>query len=244
MSNNIKLGLYVVATILACLFGYFTYTSYSRLMDTSADASPTTSLDLPSVERKPGTKGYARFLTFGSLFFVSILGLGLLVGTDVSHLLGSKVVKVLYNDEGEGLKSPDYDHAEQTWADGNYLEAITLMRDYLKKNPREQHVAIRIAEIYEKDLNNNLAAALEYEDVLTQKLPAERWGWSAIHLCNLYFRLGQPEKAISLLRRIDAEYPKTAAAQKARKRLELIDSGRDSGELIENSGQVGGEQTS
>src|SRR2546429_1455339 len=45
---------------------------------------------------------------------------------------------------------------------GNFLEAIQLMRDYLKQNPREQHVALRIAEIYEKDLQNFLAAALEY----------------------------------------------------------------------------------
>ena len=56
------------------------------------------------------------------------------------------------------------------------------MREYLLKNPREQHVSLRIAEIYEKDLANPLAAALEYEEVLKQKLPAERWGWAAIHL--------------------------------------------------------------
>ena len=60
------------------------------------------------------------------------------------------------------------------------------MRDYYNKNPREVHVALRIAEIYEKDLNNHLAAALEYEEVLKKKLPAERWGWAAIHLVNLY----------------------------------------------------------
>ena len=122
------------------------------------------------------------------------------------------------------MADPDYEAAEQVWADGNYLEAIQLMRDYLKKNPREQHAAIRIAEIYEKDLNNNLAAALEYEEILKQKLQPERWGWSAIHLCNLYFRMNQSDKAVALLRRIDAEYGETAAAGKARKRLELIET--------------------
>jgi hypothetical protein len=95
-----------------------------------------------------------------------------------------------------------------------------MMREYLKKHPREQHVALRIAEIYEKDLFNPLAAALEYEEVLQHKLPPERWGWAAIHLCNLYSKLNHHDKVIALLKRIDAEYGQTAAAEKARKRLE------------------------
>ena len=115
--------------------------------------------------------------------------------------------------------------AEHEWADGNHLEAIRLMRDYLKKYPREQHAALRIAEIYENDLHNYLAAALEYEEILTKKLPAERWGWSAIHLCNLYLKLDQQEKAVALLRRIDAEYGETAAAEKACQRLAMYDGG-------------------
>jgi hypothetical protein len=84
-------------------------------------------------------------------------------------------------------------------------------------------VAIRIAEIYEKDLQNNLAAALEYEEVLKHKLPEERWGWAAIHLCNLYFRLNQEQKGYDLLRRIVNEHPACSAAEKARKRLEQIE---------------------
>ena len=117
--------------------------------------------------------------------------------------------------------------AEEEWAKGNLLQAIQLMRDYLKQNPREQHVALRIAEIYEKDLQNFLAAALEYEEVLKQKLPPERWGWAAIHLCNLYTsKLNQSDKAIALLQRIVADYGATGAAEKARKRLaQLEDEG-------------------
>jgi TolA-binding protein len=158
-----------------------------------------------------------------ALFVVSLVGLGLLIANDVSHYLGSRALKVLYNDEGEGLKNPDYEQAEQVWANGQHLEAISLMREYLKKNPREQHAALRIAEIYEKDLGNFLAAALEYEEVLKHKLTPERWGWAAIHLCNLYFKLNHQQKAFELLRRIVNEYPTTAAAEKARKRLEQVD---------------------
>jgi TolA-binding protein len=156
------------------------------------------------------------------LLIISVIGLGLLVANDVSHFMGNRALKVLYNDEGAGAKDADYERAEELWTNGEHLEAIRMMREYLNKHPREQHVAIRIAEIYEKDLKNDLAAALEYEEVLKHKLPDERWGWAAIHLCNLYFRLSQEQKAIDLLRRIVAEYPKVAAAEKARKRLEQI----------------------
>src|SRR2546428_27628 len=72
--------------------------------------------------------------------------------------------------------------------------------------------------------NYHLAAALEYEEVLKQKLPPERWGWAAVHLCNLYTsKLNQSEKAIILLQRIVTEYGETAAAEKARKRLSQLE---------------------
>jgi tetratricopeptide (TPR) repeat protein len=145
----------------------------------------------------------------------------------VASQFGQRVVQTLLDDGEEAPKGPDYEAAEQEWAKGDYLEAIRLLREYLEKNPRAQHVALRIAEIYEKDLSNPLAAALEYEEVLKQKLPPERWGWAAIHLCNVYTgKLNQPQKGIDLLRRIVTEHGETAAAEKARGRLDqLADEG-------------------
>ncbi|MBM3832331.1 MAG: hypothetical protein FJ403_03450 [Verrucomicrobia bacterium] len=236
MSNAFKIGFCVLLAIGAFAFGCLFYTNYNRLMNDSGQPSPS-SPDVPALETKKnsgGAQGYARLMTYGGLFFVSLVGLGFFLGREVSQFFGGRVLRGLYNDEGEGMQNPEYDIAEQEWADGNYLEAIRLMREYLQKNPREQHAAIRIAEIYEKDLNNPLAAALEYEEVLKHKLPAERWGWAAIHLCNLYFKLVQTDKAVALLRRIDTEYAETAAANKARKRLALYDSGATEG-LIEES---------
>jgi predicted Zn-dependent protease len=130
----------------------------------------------------------------------------------------------MFNDEGTGIKNPEYEEAEQAWANGQHLDAIRMMREYLTKNPREQYVALRIAEIYEKDLKNDLAAALEYEEVLKHKLPPQRWGWAAIHLCNLYFKLHKTDNAVALLRRIVNEYGETPAAEKARKRLALFET--------------------
>jgi TolA-binding protein len=175
---------------------------------------------------KPPAKassGGGRIGLWTALFLISIIALGFLIASDVSQFMGSRALKTLYNDEGEGVKNPEYEHAEEVWAKGQHLEAIGLMREYLQKNPREQHVAMRIAEIYEKDLRNFLAAALEYEEVLKHKLPPDRWGWAAIHLCNLYFKLQQEDKAYTLLRRLVKEYPQTPAADKARKRLEQVD---------------------
>jgi hypothetical protein len=154
------------------------------------------------------------------LFVLAVIGFALLFAHDLTQLFAHKSGDFLFNDDAKGMrKDPEYEDAEQVWANGDHLEAIRLMREYLASHPREQFVALRIAEIYEKDLQNHLAAALEYEEVLKKKLPAERWGWAAIHLCNLYLKLGKEVEAVALLRRIDAEYGRTSAAEKARKRL-------------------------
>ncbi|HVY71496.1 MAG TPA: hypothetical protein VHH73_16305 [Verrucomicrobiae bacterium] len=231
MSNTIRILLYVLFVTVACALGYRFYENYTGSAATAtANSAKKNSTDLTDVN-VPGSARGARSSgenlgLLGAGIFLTVVGLGLLIGYDVSRYMAGRAVKFLYNDEGEGVANPEYEQAEQEWANGNHLEAIRLMREYLLKNPREQHVALRIAEIYEKDLQNYLASALEYEEVLKQKLPPERWGWAAIHLCNLYFsKLDQHEKGVALLKRIDSEYGNTAAAEKARKRLALLESG-------------------
>jgi TolA-binding protein len=199
-------------------------TNQTNAVETSPEEKPSNDAD---IDRALGAgtgrgKNFAPLIKYMGAFFLMVIGLGLLAARDVSSFMASRALKVLYNDDGEGLKTPEYEQAEQVWADGNHLEAIRMMRDYLKSNPREQHVALRIAEIYEKDLQNLLAAALEYEEVLKHKLTPDRWSWAAIHLCNLYFKLDQEPKAVALLRRIAAEYGQTPAAEKARKRLSQL----------------------
>lgn len=180
----------------------------------------------PKKDAKKQTK-VATHATGGSVmgslagFILSAILLGLLIAYDVTQYMGNQAVDFLFNDDAEAQRNPEYEHAEQVWANGNHLEAIQLMRDYLKQNPREQYVALRIAEIYEKDLKNPLAAALEYEEVLKQKLSPDHWGRAAIHLCNLYAKLGKQNEMQALLQRIVTEYPNTAAAKKARNKLGL-----------------------
>ena len=158
---------------------------------------------------------------WGFLALLTLLSLGFLVGNEVSHYITERIHRELDNDEGGDMADPLYDEAEQVWANGDHLEAIRLMREYLQANPRRLHAALRIAEIYEKDLNNHLAAALEYEEVLQHKFDPERWGWAAVHLCNLYNRLNQSQKAEALLHRVVGECAGTGPAKKAREHLGL-----------------------
>jgi tetratricopeptide (TPR) repeat protein len=228
MKKSVKLILYGVLAFSACLFGWRFKSNYDALMGT--ESSPRSidiaDIDLPDYQNITPARTPNHHLGFwGGGLVLSLLGLGLLAARDLSEIIGTKVTKTLFDDTGEIVVTPDYEKAEEEWGQGNFLDAIRILREHLQKNPRAQHLALRIAEIYEKDLNNYLAAALEYEEVLKQKLPPERWGWAAIHLCNLYNgRLNQPDKAIALLRRIDAEHGETAAAEKARARLAQLES--------------------
>jgi len=164
----------------------------------------------------------ATAITDLSLFLGTLVVLGILGAWDVSQLLGGRAGQAVMAENYLPPTDPEYEAAEAEWSKGNHLDALNMMRAYLKRNPSEQHVAIRIAEIYEKDLNNYLAAALELEEVLQRKLPREKWGWTAIRLVNIYSgKLNQTDKAMATLQRIVNDYPETAAAKKARQRLGL-----------------------
>lgn len=153
-------------------------------------------------------------------FVASLLGLAGLLGWEIARWFSRRTGDVLLSENAPSSTDAEYEAAEAEWANGNPLEAVRMMREYLDKNPSEQYAAIRIAEIYEKDLHNYVAASLELEEVLTKRLSREKWGWTAIHLANLYSgKMNQPEKAIAWLERIIRDYPDTAAAKKARARL-------------------------
>ena len=196
----------------------------------SAPAAQTNAAATATAAVPPSHDVHGTMIAYLAALVGVVIGLGLLVAHDVTQYLGGVAVDTLLDDRGEAMRDPEYERAEQAWADGKHLEAIRMMREFLKKNPREQYAALRIAEIYEKDLKNPLAAALEYEEVLKENLEPERWGWAAVHLCNLYSKLGQQEKSRNLLKRIADDYPHTAAARKARTHLGLAELESESAE--------------
>jgi len=217
MSHSVKIALYAFLAVglLLCTWGFLNRFHGSTDVPPE-DPVPPTEEPVPA-EKRDGT---GAMMAYGALALVMMVGLGLMIAYDMSRYFAAKTEEFIFADGGEGARDPDYDEAEHVWANGEYLDAIQLMRDYLKRHPSHQFAALRIAEIYEKDLGNHLAAALEYEQILQQRLPAERWGWSAIHLANLYSgKLGKADQAEALLRRIINEYGQTAAARKARERL-------------------------
>jgi len=192
-------------------------TNAAGALQTNVQASPEPAEDM--VQRRSSPR-MGRLMGFGIAMFFVLVALAVMAGHDVSRFFANRVEEFVFKDNLDGAKDPDYEEAEQVLASGDALEAVRLMRAYLNRHPREQYVALNIAEIYEKQLHNYLAAALEYEEVLKKRLPAERWGWAAVHLSNLYSgKLNRPADAAALLRRIVDEYGQTSAAKKARERL-------------------------
>ncbi len=174
-----------------------------------------------------GQKGPAEKKGGMMVYFSGMLGallvFALLVARDVSHLTGERVGGNYLTKSSKSRKADMYEEAESIWADGAYVDAIDSFREYLKIFPGEYHVHKRIAEIYEKDLGSFRAAALEYEEMLQMDIPSARWGWVAIHLCNLYSgKLDDSDRALALLKRVANECGDTTAGQKARDRLAKI----------------------
>ncbi|HIL73491.1 MAG TPA: hypothetical protein EYG44_04610 [Verrucomicrobia bacterium] len=164
------------------------------------------------------------------VYFSGMLGallvFALLVARDLGHLIGERVGGNYVTKSEKSQKADMYEDAEAIWADGAYVDAIDSFREYIKVYPGEYHAYKRIAEIYENDLGSFRAAALEYEEMLEMKTPPARWGWTAIHLCNLYSgKLDDSDRALALLKRVASECSDTTAGQKARDRLAKIDAG-------------------
>jgi tetratricopeptide (TPR) repeat protein len=230
MSRGFRISLFALLALSALFFGWHFKQAHELIEEQRASRRDTELIDVPlpkTAESMPAASSApkTRLGWWGAGLVLSLVGAGGLLAFEVAQFLGTRAGRAYFDETQQGPADPDYEQAEEAWTRGDFLEAIRLLREYLAAKPREQHVALRIAEIYEKDLRNYLAAALEYEEVLKQRLPPERWGWAAIHLCNLYTgKLDQLDKAIELLQRIDRDYGQTAAAEKARARLKQLEA--------------------
>ncbi len=164
-------------------------------------------------------RGLGRLVLWGLLAIGALVGLGMLVAYDLASYAGHRATQALFDDRGADIEDTEYEAIEKVYGEGEYLEAVRMLREFLKSKPKAIHAQIRIAEIYEKDLNNPLAAALEYEEVIQKPFEPGRRGWTAIHLVNLYNRLDRPAEAVALMQRVVMECPGTPAAGKAAERL-------------------------
>ena len=171
--------------------------------------------------KPPEKKG--GMMTYFSGMLAALIVFALLVARDVSTFAGERVGGNYLTKSDKSRKADMYEEAESIWANGAYVDAINSFREYLRVFPGEYHVHKRIAEIYEKDLVSFRAAAMEYEEMLEMDIPPTRWGWVAIHLCNLYSgKLDETDRALALLHRVANECGDTPPAAKARDRLAKI----------------------
>lgn len=219
-----KILAYVVCLALTVAFGTLTLRFHRQVNDREAALAPIA--EDSTTRENPFDAAYSRMMMSGSVLFLAFSGLALLIAKDVSGVVAGRAGALYYDEDeaSDASRNALYEQADHAWNAGDYLEAIRLLRLYVEQNPREQHAALRIAEIYEKDISNFLAAALELEEILKSRLRPDRWGWTAIRLCNLYTgKLNQTDKAVALLNRLVEEYPATQAAEKARKRLAMMD---------------------
>lgn len=155
---------------------------------------------------------------------VSLVGLGLVVAQDFGHVLKFGLGKQVSYVSDKAARTAAYEHAEQVAMRGQHHEAIKLLQAILLKHPGHAHSLLKIAEIYDKELQDFPRAAQSYELLLEQPLPAEQWGWIAIRLSNIYTgKLAQPQAALKILQRLAVDFPETQAGGKALKRLAMID---------------------
>lgn len=166
---------------------------------------------------------YVHLLGYSLGFAVAMLGLGYLAAQDFGHLLNFRLGKEVSYVSDRSARKAAYERAETAILKGQHPEAIRLLQGILKKQPDHTHSLLRVAEVYDKELQDYANAALHYEKLLALELPAEQWGWLAIRLANIYSgKLKQPEAALKLIRRIATDHPQTQAGGKALKRLAAL----------------------
>jgi tetratricopeptide (TPR) repeat protein len=156
-------------------------------------------------------------------FVIMTTALGVLCAFDISRFYGERAKQWFMQGGAPIHSAPEFEAAEKLRASGQPLDAIGVLREFLQTHPGETQVMSRIAEIYNYDLKNYLAAALEYEELLKHRLDPEQWGWAALHLAKLYGRLNEPDKSLALLEKLQKKYGKTVAARRAKKALEQLE---------------------
>jgi tetratricopeptide (TPR) repeat protein len=199
-----KTAAYAVAALLAGVFAYCFSREHTLVVRQAANAST------------------SRMIEYLGLFLFSVVVLGLVCAYELTRFFKTRAEEWML--QGGPPKEPvlELQEAERLRTAGEPLDAIRLLREYLQANPYELHAMARIAEIYRYDLKNDLAAALEYEELLKHKLPDDQWSWAALHLAKLYGRLNELDKSVALLEHIDSKYGDTIAGRRAKKALEQV----------------------
>src|ERR1051326_5037782 len=110
MKQRTKIAIYLALALSAALFIWQFRAKYSQLM-TEGDAQADTDLinvKVPDYRLKAApTQTNYHLGAWGAGMVLSLVGLGLMIAHDLSRFFGGAPLKVLYNEEGEGIANPD-----------------------------------------------------------------------------------------------------------------------------------------
>jgi tol-pal system protein YbgF len=115
----------------------------------------------------------------------------------------------------------DYDAADSAMKAGNQASALKLLQDFLKKYPNSSHAPIALyslgeAQFYFKD---NKSAAITYEKLLNSFPSTPPVPDTLLNLAICQQALKQTANAQKNLKQLIATYPRSLAAEQARKIL-------------------------
>ncbi len=164
------------------------------------------------------SRAYALF----SVYLIVGGTLAVFVAWDVSRFLGGLAGQLFWGGRRIASITPAWWKAERLCKEQQPLEAIRVLRDYLNAHPRHWGVAVRIAEIYQHEIKDPLPAALEYEELLKQRLPDAARAKIMLRLAACRLLLREAEPASAMLRQVIEKFPRTPAAKKAARRLERM----------------------
>ena len=165
------------------------------------------------------TDDATRAYTLFSGYLLVSAALAVFLAREVAVFSGGLVTRLFLGGGRLGRFTPVFWRAERLRRQAGPLDAVRVLREQLIAHPRQWRLAVRIAEIYQQDLGNPLAAALEYEAALQQRLPRAVRAELMVRLAACYLLLRRPDESAALLRRVVEAFPRTTAAGTAERRL-------------------------
>ncbi len=167
---------------------------------------------------------YLRLIGNGVGFAVFLTGFGFLLAHDGGDLLRFRFGREIDFVDDRSRRLAKYEKADYLASKGKTKPALAMLREILEEESGNWHAQVRLAEIYDKDLEDFETAAEEYRKALDLEMHPEKWGWTAIRLCNIYTgKLDEPQRGMIILRRLARDYPDTKAGQKAINRLAMVE---------------------
>lgn len=197
----LKLLFYAAAIAALCWFVPQIATSFNRA--TAAGSTPDAS------------RAYALF----ALYLLAGAVLAIFAAWDAAHFFGDMAGRLFWSGGRIASLTPAWWRAERLCKERQPLDAIRVLRDYLNTHPRQWRISVRIAEIYQHEIEDALPAALEYEELLKQRLPDTARAEITLRLAACYLLLHRPDDSAAKLREVIETFPRTPAAEKAERRL-------------------------